>query len=63
MAQWRCGRQENAREAYQQAAKRMEKSFRTQDSVDRAIKAEASALLGIPEQPTPKTKEVASQKD
>jgi len=50
-------------QAYRQADGRMERSFRARDILDRAIRDEAAALLGIQEVPTPKAKEEAPRKD
>jgi serine/threonine protein kinase len=63
MAQWQCGRQEEARKAYQQAVRRMETSFLARDYLARTIQAEAAALLGIHEPPTAKAKEDTRRKE
>jgi tetratricopeptide (TPR) repeat protein len=56
MAQWRCGRREEAMEAYQQAVRWMD-SPRGRDVWDRAVRAEAATLLGIKEPPPFKVEE------
>jgi serine/threonine protein kinase len=61
MAQWRCGMHEEAMQAYQQAARSMQNSFRARDVLGRAIQAETAAVLGIQEPPTPKGKEKSAR--
>jgi serine/threonine protein kinase len=63
MAQWRCGRQAEAMEAYQQAVRNMENSFAGRDIWDRAIRTEAATLLGVQESATPRVKEEDPCKD
>jgi tetratricopeptide (TPR) repeat protein/tRNA A-37 threonylcarbamoyl transferase component Bud32 len=63
MAQWQCGRQEEAMKAYQQAVLNMENSFYARDSWDRAIRTEAATLLGVQESATPKVKEEDSRNE
>ena len=62
MAQWRCGEQKGAMESYREAVQRMEHFFDARDTCNRALRAEAAALLGIPEPPTPKAKEQSTRK-
>jgi tetratricopeptide (TPR) repeat protein len=62
MAHWRCGRREQAKNAYERAIRRMKNNPRGCDNLDRAIRAEASALLGMRELPPPKPKEEARRK-
>ncbi len=63
MAQWRCGRHEEAMKTYEQAVRRMEKSFLRRDVQDRATQAEAAALLGVEEPATPRAKEGSPRND
>jgi tetratricopeptide (TPR) repeat protein len=44
MARWRCGRQEQAMQAYQRAVWRMENSFRPRNSLDRPRQEDATEL-------------------
>ena len=63
MAQRRCERREEAIRAYRQAEQRMAISFRARDVMDRAILAEAAALLGIKQLAALKAKEESPEKD
>lgn len=63
MTEGRSGRREEAIRAYRQAEQRMANSFRARDVMDRAICAEAAALLGIKQPATLKAKEKSSHKD
>ena len=60
MAEWRCGRPDSARSAYEQV---MRNTNNYVDSIDRALRAEAAALLGIQERPTPKAVKSAPRRD
>jgi tetratricopeptide (TPR) repeat protein len=55
MAQWRCGQAKDAIENYQRAVRKMESDFMGRDLYDRAIRAEAAALLGV--EPAPEKAE------
>jgi len=60
MADWRCGNRHAARIAYDQVQHDRASYL---SSVDRAICAEAAALLGIQDQPTPKAEKNAPRQD
>ncbi|HEX5272869.1 MAG TPA: hypothetical protein VFW33_20365, partial [Gemmataceae bacterium] len=47
MAQWRCGRREEAAQTYQQGIGRVENAFHSRDYLNRTVQAEAAALLRI----------------
>jgi serine/threonine protein kinase len=57
MTHWQLGQREEAFRAFRQAEERMKKTFRTRDVLDRAIRNEAAALLGIKEPPPFKVEE------
>ena len=57
MAHWRLGRREEAMQEYLKAQRHVEDSFNPRDALDRAIHAEAAALLRIDNPLTPKATE------
>ena len=57
MAHWQLGDKKQARQWYDKAVSWMDKN-KPQDDELRRFRAEAEALLGIPEKPQPKAKEV-----
>jgi serine/threonine protein kinase len=59
MAQWQCGKHEEASKTYGIAIGIMEMDFSARDLEERAARAEAAALLGIKEPPSLKAKEEA----
>jgi tetratricopeptide (TPR) repeat protein len=62
MARWQRGKEAEARDAYQQAVHLMERRFDARVG-NPDLRAEAAALLGIPEPPTPKAKEQSPRKE
>jgi serine/threonine protein kinase len=64
MAQARCGKAREAMESYQEAIRTLSnRLIAGRDPFTRALHAEASALLRLPEPTTPKDKEGSSQKE
>lgn len=62
MARWQRGKEAEAREAYQQAVRLMESRFDARVGPNADTRAEAAALFGIQEPPTPKAKEQSPRK-
>jgi serine/threonine protein kinase len=63
MARWQRGKEAEASDAYQQAVQLMESRFDARGDSNADTRAEAAALLGIPEPPTPKAKEQSPRKE